>query len=94
MNIQPIYPYLLLKRAEKRTTSGVLLLEDDRRATDIGEIVALPEQLEPRPESSEGLFVLGQKVIFKELAPQEFKMGEDSFLLAHQDDILGIIYEE
>lgn len=90
----PLGDRVVLKRAEAETkTAGGIVLPDS--ATDKpqrGEVIAVGEGHIKNNGNRVPLTVkVGNEVIFSSYAGDEFKLGDESYLLMRESDILAVI---
>lgn len=89
----PLGDRVVLKRAEaEKTTAGGIVLPDS--ATDKpqrGEVISVGEGHVKNNGVRVGLTVKpGQHVIFSSYAGDEFKVGDETYLLLRESDILAV----
>ena len=93
-NFRPLYDRVLLKRVESETTTkGGLIIPDTAKEKPLeGEIIAAGNGRVLEDGSVRALTVkAGDRVLFAKYAETEIKIGNDTFLLLREDDLLGII---
>lgn len=85
MFLRPIGGYVVVKplNQESVTASGLILPESaGKERPEQGEVIAISET---------ALMVkVGEQVIFKKYAPDEFKVKEETFLLIREDEIMAV----
>lgn len=94
MNIKPLSDHIVLKAIkEEKKASGILLPDTaDEEKKEQGEVIAVGPGKTDKDGNRIAMEVkVGDKVIFKSYGPSEVKVGDEEFLIAEQDDILGII---
>ena len=95
MNIKPLSNHVVLKavKEDKTSKSGIVLPQTaDEEQPEQGEVVAVGPGKMNKDGSRQMMDVkVGDKVIFKKYGPSEVKIGDEEFLVAEIDDILGII---
>lgn len=94
MNIKPLSDHIVLKAIkEEPSKSGILLPDtasEDKK--EQGEVIAVgPGKLDKDGNRVVMEVKVGDKVIFKSYGPTEVKLGDEEYMIAEQDDILGII---
>jgi chaperonin GroES len=92
--LRPLYDRVLVKRVESETTTkGGLIIPDTAKEKPLeGEIVAVGngrvlDDGSVRPLTAK----VGDRVLFAKYAETEVKVGNDTFLLLREDDLLGIL---
>jgi chaperonin GroES len=94
MNIKPLSDHIVLKAIkEEKNKSGILLPDTaDEEKKEQGEVIAVgPGKLDKDGNRQPLEVKVGDKVIFKSYGPTEVKLGDEEYMIAEQDDILGII---
>jgi chaperonin GroES len=88
----PLGDRVVLKRAEAETTTlgGIVLPDSAKDKPQRGEVLAVGEGYVRRDGKKVPLTVrAGDRVIFSSYAGDEIKVGDDSFLLLRESDILA-----
>ncbi len=88
----PLGDRVVLKRAEAETTTlgGIVLPDSAKDKPQRGEVLAVGEGYVRRDGKKAPLTVkAGDRVIFSSYAGDEIKVGDDSFLLLRESDILA-----
>lgn len=91
--LTPLGDRVVLKRAEaEKTTSGGILLPDSAAdKPQRGDVIAVGEGHVKNNGKRVSLTVKpGDHVIFSSYAGDEFKIGEETFLLLRESDILAV----
>lgn len=92
--LRPLYDRVLVKRVESETTTkgGLIIPETAKEKPLEGEIVAVGNGRVLEDGSVRALTVkAGDRVLFAKYAETEVKVGQDTFLLLREDDLLGIV---
>ena len=93
--ITPVGEYILVKphKEEETTASGLILQTSGKgEKPQKGEIIALGSgRLSEDGERLPFSVQVGQIVLFKKYAPEEFEIDGETFLLMKEQDILAII---
>ena len=95
MNIKPLSDHIVIEplKQEEKTKSGILLPETaEKERPEQGKVVAVG----PGKKTDEGKVVplevkVGDVVLFTKYGPNEIKIEEVEYLIAREEDILGIL---
>jgi len=95
MQIKPLADHVVIEplKQEEKTKSGILLPETaQKERPEQGKIIAVG----PGRKTDEGKVVpldvkVGDIVLFTKYGPNEVKVDEKEYLIAKEDDILGIL---
>ena len=95
MKIKPLSDYILIEpiREEEKTKTGILLPETaEKERPEQGRVIAVG----PGKKNKKGEYLSldvkpGQKVLFTKYGPNEIKINDKEYLIAKEEDILGII---
>lgn len=90
----PLGDRIVLKRAEaeKKTAGGIVLPDSATDKPQRGEIVSVGEGHTKNNGTKVALTVKpGDQVIFSSYAGDEFKLGDDTYLLMRESDVLAVI---
>ncbi|OHB18437.1 MAG: co-chaperone GroES [Parcubacteria group bacterium RIFCSPHIGHO2_01_FULL_47_10b] len=95
MKLQPLHDHIVLQplTEEKKTKGGIVLPETvDKDKPEMGKVLAVG----PGKRDDSGKLIvmgvkIGDKVLFKSYAPDEFEIDGDKVLVAKESDILAII---
>ena len=95
MNIKPLSDHVVIEplKQEEKTKSGILLPETvEKERPEQGKIVAVG----PGKKTDEGKIIplevkVGDTVLFNKYGPNEVKVDEIEYLIAKEEDILGIL---
>jgi len=95
MQIKPLADHVVIEPAkqEEKTASGIILpdtAEKDR--PEQGKVIAVG----PGKKTEDGKVIpmdvkVGDTVLFTKYGPNEVKVGDKEYLIAKEDDILGIL---
>ncbi len=95
MKIKPLSDNILIepKKEEEKTKGGIHLPESATKGKpEEGEVVAVGPGKRDESGKRHALEVKkGDKVIFTKYGPNEIKVEEKDYLIAKEEDILGII---
>lgn len=93
--LKPLNDYIVLTKAEAeketKTSSGIILKadQDDRQVK--AEILAVGPGLLNEGKRQALSVTVGQTVVFKSYSSTEVKLGEETYLLVKESDILAIV---
>lgn len=95
MNIKPLSDHVVIEplKQEEKTKSGILLPETvEKERPEQGKIVAVG----PGKKTDDGKIIplevkVGDTVLFNKYGPNEVKVDETEYLIAKEEDILGIL---
>lgn len=95
MNIKPLSDHIVIEplKQEEKTKSGILLPETaEKERPEQGKVIAVG----PGKKTDEGKVVplevkVGDIVLFTKYGPNEIKIEEVEYLIAREEDILGIL---
>ena len=95
MRIKPLSDHILIEpiKEEEKTKTGILLPETvEKERPEKGKVIAVG----PGKKKKDGNFIPldvkpGQKVLFTKYGPNEIKINNKEYLIAKEEDILGII---
>jgi len=97
MKIHPISDHILIKplKNEEKTKSGILLPETaEKEKPEQGKVIAVG----PGKKTEQGKVISmevkpGDVVLFTKYGPNEIKINGKEYLIAKEEDILGIVEE-
>ncbi|MFA6583377.1 MAG: co-chaperone GroES [Elusimicrobiaceae bacterium] len=92
--IQPLGDRVLVKAIEAREVrkGGIIIPDTAKEKPQEGEIIAAgPGKTTPDGKRVAMDVKVGDKVLYGKYAGTEVKLGDDEYLIMHQDDILGVI---
>ena len=95
MNIKPLSDHIVIEplKQEEKTKSGILLPETvEKERPEQGKVVVVG----PGKKTDEGKVVplevkVGDVVLFTKYGPSEVKIEDIEYLIAKEEDILGIL---
>jgi len=95
MNIKPLSDHILIEPAkeEEKTKAGIFLPETATKdKSEEGKVIAVG----PGRTMEDGKIIPlpvkpGDKVLFTKYGPNEIKIGEKDYIIAHEDDILAVL---
>jgi chaperonin GroES len=97
MPIRPLHDHVVVRRLDGSTTSsgGIVIPDSASKKPNQGEVLAvgpgaLLENGERRPLDVKP----GDRVLFRDYAPNEVKVDGEELLVIRENDILGIIEEQ
>ncbi|MGN1064650.1 MAG: co-chaperone GroES [Thermoguttaceae bacterium] len=94
MKLQPLGDRVVVRRdeSEERTAGGLYLPETAKNKPSRGVVVSIGDG-RILDDGSRSKFTVqeGDRVLFLSYAGEDFKFGEDEFLLMRESDILAII---
>jgi len=95
MKIKPLSDHILIEpiKEEEKTKTGILLPETaEKEKPEQGMVVAVgPGKKNKKGEYFPPDLKPGQKVLFTKYGPNEIKINDKEYLIAKEEDILGII---
>ncbi|ADG68349.1 chaperonin Cpn10 [Planctopirus limnophila DSM 3776] len=94
IKLTPLGDRLVLKRAEaeKKTAGGIVLPDSATDKPQRGEVLSVGEGHVKNNGNRIPLTVkVGDEVIFSSYAGDEFKVGDETYLLLRESDVLAII---
>ena len=95
MNLKPLSDHLIVKPIieDKTTKSGIVLPDTvDKDKPETGEVVAVgPGRVLDNGNRLAMSVKVGQKVLFKKYSPDEFKVGDEEYLVLSESDVIAII---
>ncbi len=96
MNIRPLRDRILVKRVEEEEKSrGGIIIPDTAKEKPIeGKVVAVGKGKVLENGKIRPLDVnKGDRILFSKYVGTEVKMGEEEYLIMHEDDVLGVIQD-
>jgi len=95
MNIKPLADHILIEpiKEEEKTKAGIFLPETaSKEKSEEGKVIAVGEGKRLENGTLQPLSVkVGDKVLFSKYGPTEIKIDDKEYLIAKEEDILGII---
>lgn len=93
-NLQPLGARLVIRREEleETTAGGIVLPGASREKPNRGTVISVGNgQILKDGSRSKMQVKVGDEVLFASYGPDEIKLGEDEFLMLHEDDVLAVI---
>jgi len=83
--IKPINEYVLVEKVMRNPTtkSGIILTTDEKEEENIGQVIAVSDDVKN--------IKVNDKVIFENYQTREIKLDDKKYLMISQKNILGII---
>jgi chaperonin GroES len=93
MNLQPLTDHILVKPLKKEEKSSIVLPESEKdKKSERGEVVAIgPGRILDNGQKMEMNVKIGDKILFRQYAPDEIDEDGEKFLLMSESDVLAII---
>ena len=94
LKLVPLGDRVVLRRAvaEKKTSGGIVLPDSATDKPQRGEVISVGEGHVKNNGKQVALTVKpGDEVIFSSYAGDEFKIGEETYLLMRENDILAVV---
>ena len=93
MTIKPLADRVVLKpvEAEETTASGIILASSAQEKPQFSEVVAVGPGGVVDGKEVTMYVTVGQKVITGKYSGTEVKLGDDTYTIVRQSDILGIV---
>lgn len=95
MHLKPVGNHLVLKPVDQETTtaSGIIIPETvDKERPEKGEVLAVgPGKIQENGQRAPIDVTVGQTVIFKKYAPDEFEIDGKKFLIITAEDVMAVI---
>ncbi len=95
MRLTPVGDHIIVRPVSKEETStfGIIIPETvDKERPERGEVIAVGPGRELESGKRSGMDVaVGQKVLFKKYAPDEFKIDKEEYLIIRMEDVMAII---
>ncbi|MBO4339404.1 MAG: co-chaperone GroES [Clostridiales bacterium] len=93
MTIKPLADRVVLKpvEAEETTASGIILASSAQEKPQFSEVVAVGPGGVVEGKEVTMYVTVGQKVITGKYSGTEVKLGDDTYTIVRQSDILGIV---
>jgi len=91
--LQPLNDKVIIKPtdSESVTKSGLVLPQTSKEKPEQGEVVAMgPGKLLDNGQRASMTVKIGDKVMFKKYSPDEIKVGQETYLIVSEDDIIAI----
>lgn len=94
VNLQPLGDRLVAQRdaSEQKTTGGIFLPDTARDKPTRGIVVSVGEGRQTKDGSRVPLQVKpGDRILFTSYGPEEFKIGDEEYLLLSENDVLAVL---
>ena len=95
MQLRPVGDHLIVKPLPKEETSasGIIIPDTvDKERPERGEVIAVgPGRMLENGQRSVMEAKVGDKVVFKKYAPDEFKLDGVEYLVIKGDDVMAVI---
>lgn len=94
IKLQPLGARLVIQRDEQEETSagGIVLPGTSREKPNKGTVISVGNGRVLKDGSRSKLQVKeGDRILFTSYGPDEIKLGQDEYLLLHEDDVLAVI---
>lgn len=96
MNLRPLHDRLIVKRVSKEEVTALGIIIPDtaggQQRPDQGEIIAAgPGKLMENGTRQAMTVKVGDKVVFKKYASDEVKIGDETFLVIAETDVVAVI---
>lgn len=95
MKIKPLYDRVVVKPIEQEsvTKSGIIIPDTAKEKSHQGEVIAVGEGKFVDGKILPLFVKIGDKVLYKEYAGDEFKLEHDKVMILKEEDIIAIIAE-
>lgn len=95
MKLRPLADHIIVKPLSKEevTASGIILPDTvDKERPERGEVIAVgPGKMLDSGTRAPMDVTVGQKIVFKKYAPDEFKIEKEEFLVIRMDEVVAVI---
>ncbi len=92
MNLQPLTDHLIVKPLQKEEKSGIVLPENAKEKAEKGQVVAVgPGRVLDNGNRLEMDVKVGDNIMFKQYAPEEIKVQDETYYVLSQSDVIAII---
>ncbi len=94
VNLQPLGDRLVAQReeSEQKTMGGIYLPDTAREKPVRGVVISIGEGRLMKDGTRVPLQIKpGDRIIFTSYGPEEFKIGDDEYLLLSENDVLAVI---
>lgn len=93
VKIKPLGDRLIVKPIERETMKGGIIIPDTAKEKPMeGEVLAAgPGKLDDKGNRMPMDVKVGDKVLYGKYSGTEIKLDEETYLIIHQDEILGIL---
>ena len=93
VKIKPLGDRLIVKPIERETMKGGIIIPDTAKEKPMeGEVLAAgPGKLDEKGNRTPMDVKVGDKVLYGKYSGTEIKLDDETYLIIHQDEILGIL---
>ncbi len=94
LRLEPLGDRVVIERddTEERTAGGIVLPDTAKEKLNRGRVLAVgPGKLNKKGERIPLQVKVGDHVLFSKYAGDEFKVGDDEFVLVREEDILAVV---
>ena len=93
VKIKPLGDRVIVKPIERETMKGGIIIPDTAKEKPMeGEVIAVgPGKLSDKGELSTMEVKKGDRVLYGKYSGTEVKLNDETYLIIHQDEILGIL---
>ena len=93
VKIKPLGDRLIIKPIERETMKGGIIIPDTAKEKPMeGEVLAAgPGKLDNNGNRTPMDVKVGDKVLYGKYSGTEIKLDDETYLIVHQDEILGIL---
>ena len=93
VKIKPLGDRLIVKPIERQTMKGGIIIPDTAKEKPMeGEVLAAgPGKLDDKGNRMPMDVKVGDKVLYGKYSGTEIKLDDETYLIIHQDEILGIL---
>ena len=93
VKIKPLGDRLIVKPIERETMKGGIIIPDTAKEKPMeGEVLAVgPGKLNEQGKRAPMDVKVGDKVLYGKYSGTEIKLDDETYLIIHQDEILGIL---
>ncbi len=93
VKIKPLGDRIIVKPIERETMKGGIIIPDTAKEKPMeGEVLAVgPGKLTDKGERSAMDVKKGDRVLYGKYSGTEVKLDDETYLIIHQDEILGIL---
>lgn len=90
--LKPLTDHLLVKPLKEEANSGIIVPESEKEKPERGEVVAVgPGRILDNGNRLPMSLKVGDKILFRKYAPDEFKIDGEIHLILSESDVIGII---
>ncbi|MBR3632246.1 MAG: co-chaperone GroES [Elusimicrobiaceae bacterium] len=93
VKIKPLGDRLIVKPIERETMKGGIIIPDTAKEKPMeGEVLAAgPGKLDDKGNRAPMDVKVGDRVLYGKYSGTEIKLDDETYLIIHQDEILGIL---